>query len=979
MADPRSGFPQARAHILGHSAPVLPVKRVSTKYIPEKIKNWICYGKRTGREAKSISSDGTPQTSLDSEIQMTKMLYDQQNMIKCFEERNFYRLLFVFFQSIISPLGKNFEVNQKAKSLALESAIQKTDKSATLRHSTSCRPAKRVPAATKRDTRPISFAVVSVLQQPTKWASDFSENHWNAEYTRWRSKKIILFARSELKRLFRKVLFMKSESLLFSQIFLIPLAAFFGILYTFWTFSVSSTVTTKQYVPIAQQKQILKSPQRGVDGTMSPRSGLQTGSSINPLRGVDPFRGFKSAKNILLSLPTANINSRPISQFLGQPTGTRDTGLQTRRAGYSSQLAGAPHEVGTVSSPPSAPLKTLKQPSRPHFVGFQDRTSWGSSWVPKWAHNVISDLKAHFANGSLQFPMKWAITRFTGPSSSREIFFSSEERSQFDELDSPVGLTPEDSEDLIEFEEEQAMKFTPFFTSYKVDWSPTRGFADFLRFTNLASKIFILWASLTVFRSLRPVKANRPELQIQTRFLRPFQNRKRFRDLEGIEKFSDVLTTLTESLQGSFKDPLFYLALILPNLPFFQPFQKAIGKFRFFLFYGKQTAFLRKTINVCMTLLLPQEKQKQAQSFPKGYLFIGPPGTGKTLLAQAIAGESKVNFICLSASEIQKQVDIGTRIGALRLRNLFEEARTSTPCILFFDEIDTLGRARLETAHEMGSPLRHPSRPHFVRSAGVQPDTRFTSSSKNLRRSKGGSNRRGSEFGMQPAKMSSFSAANKIGPEIDLKLFTEFLVQMDSFSVKDGFLVIGTTNFLSSLDPAFVRSGRFDRILGLNYPPKKTRIAILKLHIQKKGNFFDSEIPWNIFGLKTKDLSPADLAKIVNESSLYLLNQLNELSPGNFGHNNRPTSLAAQTVTAFQQTTGATKWPLVKHKLVDQKSETHFMGSCPLRGQHYLNFVFNNVGFIINLMKSVLIFKPGLTHTSKSLREGFVKISESKK
>jgi ATP-dependent Zn protease len=194
---------------------------------------------------------------------------------------------------------------------------------------------------------------------------------------------------------------------------------------------------------------------------------------------------------------------------------------------------------------------------------------------------------------------------------------------------------------------------------------------------------------------------------------------------------------------------------------------------------------------------------KKVFNHPKGYLFIGPPGTGKTLLAQAVAGEAQVNLICLSASEIQKQIDIGTRIGAIRLRNLFEQAKKSTPCILFLDEIDAIGRARNES--------------------------------------------------------------------MDLKLFTEFLIQMDNFSPKDGFLVIGTTNFLSSLDSAFVRSGRFDRIIGLNYPGKQTRIAILKLYAQKGKNGFDKTIPWDSFGERTKGLSAADLAKVVNESSLYLI------------------------------------------------------------------------------------------------------------
>jgi hypothetical protein len=617
-----------------------------------KTKNWICYGKRVGPNLAELNpqsgSDSTvfptklattaSVNQLDSHVPMTQLLYDQQNMIQCFQDRNLYRLMFAFVYSMLSPLrGLLSLLHAASQNSEVQDPIELKSK----------RP-KFIGSSSLQDLMVIEFGSLR----------NFGSGG------RFRSKKLILFARSEVKRLLRKVLFIKPESLLFSQIFLIPLAAVFGILYTFWTFSVSSTVTTKEYIPMIHQ-QISSEP------TNSPQSSLRSRKNIGKTEGI--------------------LNKQTADGFLNNRKGMTDW----------SQVPADGFEEGTLG---------------------------------------------------------------------------------LDEL--------------------------PFFTSYKVDWSPTRGLADFLRFTNTASKIFILWASLTVFRSLRPVKANRPEMRIQTRFLRPFQNRKRFRDLEGIEKFSGVLTTLTESIQGSFKDPLFYLVLALPNLPFFQPFQKAIGKFRFFLFYGKQTEFLRKPMSFLIGVFFPKEKQKQAQTYPKGYLFIGPPGTGKTLLAQAIAGESKVNLICLSASEIQKQLDIGTRIGALRLRNLFEEARTLTPCILFFDEIDTLGRARQGFPE---SSLGDPS----------------SGSARSL-----------------PSEGSS--------QEIDLKLFTEFLVQMDSFSVKDGFLVIGTTNFLSSLDPAFIRSGRFDRILGLTYPPKQTRIAILKLHIRKKGNLFDTTIPWNIFGLKNK-------------------------------------------------------------------------------------------------------------------------------
>ena len=770
----------------------------------QKIKKWICYGKRVGTDSlvsietnapigganptSSLIQHPTKLGQLGSEIPgglmlapMTQIIYDQQNMIQCFQDRNFYRLMFAFLHSMYRSFQNQLPSQLLAKGLLTEDEQQPLGPAAK----PGVMGVLKVPQVLiSNKKRPVVFSLIPL-------DSLFLGSR--------ATKKIILFARSEVKRFFRKILFIKPESLLFSQIFLIPLAGFFGILYTFWTFSVSSTVTFNDYTPIAQQK----------------TSRLQKRIQLMPNR--------KS-------------------------------------------------EIKLVRS--------------------------STDWSQISAEN--------FEEGTL-------------------------------------GL-----EEL------------PFFTSYKVDWSPTRGLADFLRFTNTASKIFILWASLTVFRSLRPVKANRPEMRIQTRFLRPFQNRKRFRDLEGIEKFSGVLTTLTESIQGSFKDPLFYLVLALPNLPFFQPFQKAIGKFRFFLFYGKQTEVLRKPISLVIGLFFP--KQKQAQTYPKGYLFIGPPGTGKTLLAQAIAGESKVNLICLSASEIQKQLDIGTRIGALRLRNLFEEARTLTPCILFFDEIDTLGRARQILPE---SNLAEDSAKYGTQQNSMTPGiTSGAMGSKNQNWLKKGSNKN------PDPKATESRAPNEVGSsnQIDLKLFTEFLVQMDSFSVKDGFLVIGTTNFLSSLDPAFIRSGRFDRILGLTYPPKQTRIAILKLHIKKKGNLFDPTIPWAIFGLKTKDLSPADLAKVVNESSLYLLNHLDDQTRLSLGSERFRPGFSSQSVlgtpmgATLQSSIAGTQEQL---EMANKKTE-------PTEWTR----VFKGLQ---NIFKDIFVFKPGLIHTSASLRQGLVKILESKR
>ena len=303
---------------------------------------------------------------------------------------------------------------------------------------------------------------------------------------------------------------------------------------------------------------------------------------------------------------------------------------------------------------------------------------------------------------------------------------------------------------------------------------------EILRLSHFSSKLFILWGILTIWKGVRPAKSTRNEYVIQTRLIPARKNKRRFSDVEGIEKFLPVLKTLIESFKKSF------------------PFPKEILQLKEEKLFGNAARG-----HMGLRGGLSATSQPSNLKYPKGYLFIGPPGTGKTLLAQAVAGEAKVNLLCLSASEIQKQIDIGTRIGAIRLRNLFEQARKNTPCILFLDEIDAIGRARNE--------------------------------------------------GM------------------DLKLFTEFLIQMDSFSVKNGFIVIGTTNFLSSLDSAFVRSGRFDRIIGLNYPGKQTRISILKLYTEKGKNSFDTSISWNSFGERTKGLSAADLSKVVNESALYLI------------------------------------------------------------------------------------------------------------
>lgn len=348
-----------------------------------------------------------------------------------------------------------------------------------------------------------------------------------------------------------------------------------------------------------------------------------------------------------------------------------------------------------------------------------------------------------------------------------------------------------------------------------------------LRVPDYISKIFIIWGLLYVWKGVRPQRKMFKEggnASSQTRIIWPNQasgGLRRFlgtksklffwklgssqqsspsgitHELKGLTAFRPVLETLIQSLRT---DQVLGLS-IFGNRNFGHTFQILRGQ------------------NIPGNLGVVKPKSYA----PKGYLFVGPPGTGKTLLAQAIAREANVPLLCVSASEIQKQIEIGTRIGALRLRKLFEQARRLAPCILFLDEIDAIGRSR-------GNEERN--------------------SFENLNRNDGGT-----------------SAG-------DLKLFTEFLIQMDSFpgpGNPGGFVVIGTTNFLSSLDSAFIRSGRFDRILGLNYPSKQVRIEILQWYSNNRSpssKFSQATIPWNYFGYFTEGFSPADLSRLVNESLL---------------------------------------------------------------------------------------------------------------
>jgi cell division protease FtsH len=186
---------------------------------------------------------------------------------------------------------------------------------------------------------------------------------------------------------------------------------------------------------------------------------------------------------------------------------------------------------------------------------------------------------------------------------------------------------------------------------------------------------------------------------------------------------------------------------------------------------------------------------------PKGVLLIGPPGTGKTLLARAVAGQAKVPFFSISGSEF---VEMFVGVGAARVRDLFEQARTKAPAIIFIDELDALGRVR-----------------------GFGP------------------------YGGHDEKEQTLN---------------QLLVEMDGFDSRSGLVIIAATNRPEILDPALLRAGRFDRQVLVDRPDKKGRIDILNVHLRKAKLAGDVD-PEKIAAL-TPGFTGADIANLVNEATL---------------------------------------------------------------------------------------------------------------
>ena len=198
----------------------------------------------------------------------------------------------------------------------------------------------------------------------------------------------------------------------------------------------------------------------------------------------------------------------------------------------------------------------------------------------------------------------------------------------------------------------------------------------------------------------------------------------------------------------------------------------------------------------------PERYKNIGASLPKGALLVGPPGTGKTLLAKAVAGEAKVPFFSISGSEF---VEMFVGMGAAKVRDLFKQAADKAPCIVFIDEIDTIGKKRDGAAGIGGNDERE-------------------------------------------------------------QTLNQLLTEMDGFDGTRGVVILAATNRPESLDKALLRPGRFDRRIPVELPDLNGRVAILKVHA--KNVKMEPDVDFDTIGRATSGASGAELANIINEAAL---------------------------------------------------------------------------------------------------------------
>ncbi|MEW8986465.1 MAG: ATP-dependent zinc metalloprotease FtsH, partial [Bacillus sp. (in: firmicutes)] len=209
----------------------------------------------------------------------------------------------------------------------------------------------------------------------------------------------------------------------------------------------------------------------------------------------------------------------------------------------------------------------------------------------------------------------------------------------------------------------------------------------------------------------------------------------------------------------------------------------------------------QELVEVVEFLKDPRKFAELGARIPKGVLLVGPPGTGKTLLARAVAGEAGVPFFSISGSDF---VEMFVGVGASRVRDLFETAKKNSPCIIFIDEIDAVGRQR---------------------GAGL-----------------GG------------------------GHDEREQTLNQLLVEMDGFGANEGIIIVAATNRPDILDPALLRPGRFDRQITVDRPDVNGREAVLKVHARNKP--LDDSVNLRAIATRTPGFSGADLENLLNEAAL---------------------------------------------------------------------------------------------------------------
>ena len=243
-------------------------------------------------------------------------------------------------------------------------------------------------------------------------------------------------------------------------------------------------------------------------------------------------------------------------------------------------------------------------------------------------------------------------------------------------------------------------------------------------------------------------------------------------------------------------------------------------------------------------------------NLPKGILLVGPPGTGKTLLVQAIAGEAQIPIFLQPAGAFNTTESLG----AQRLQKLFEKAKQLAPCIIFFDEIDSIGKRR---SHIIQNPAGTDNLLNIVSNTSWQTTNTLANS-----------------IPFQPTYITNpmtereaFKMNSSIESESQdqqssdqLSLLMQLLIELDGLQCTKKIVIIGATNRVEVLDPALIRPGRFDKVLKLGLPKKYKRIQICKLYAQILG--IENKIYWEYIGNKTFGLSGADLATIMNQSSI---------------------------------------------------------------------------------------------------------------